>query len=321
MQLQEAILTFNEFLDSYKKDHLKSRLLKPVDYILSLGGKRLRPAIVVWINQLYKGNINDGLLGALAVEMFHNFSLVHDDIMDEAPLRRGKETVHSKWGNNTAILSGDAMLVLVYKILSQLDEAKLKSSLELFNDAALNVCEGQQLDMDFEELSSIKMEEYLTMIGLKTGDLLGASFALGALLSGASQVDIEHLYSFGKKTGIAFQLQDDILDLYGDQKKVGKQTGGDIIANKKTALWIRAFEKADSRQKAIFEKMRTEANSTTKVEMATHLFDQLDVRSNAETIKSEYQKEAFDHLEEINLDDTSKKMIKAFAEDLLNREF
>jgi len=321
MQIQEAINAFNEFLDSYKKDQLGGRLLKPVDYILSLGGKRLRPALVIWINQLYGGSLKDALKGALAIEMFHNFSLVHDDIMDEAPLRRGKETIHSKWGNNTAILSGDAMLVLVYKILSQLDESKLKPSLELFNFSALNVCEGQQLDMDFEDLESIKMDDYLMMIGLKTGDLLGASFALGALLAGASQNDIDHLYSFGKKTGIAFQLQDDILDLYGDQKKVGKQKGGDIIANKKTALWIRAFEKADEDQKRAFEKMASEENSSQKVEMASLLFDQLEVRSEAEKIKSAYQKEAFEHLDAINLSDSSKDMIRKFAEDLLGRAF
>ena len=321
MQIQEAIHAFNEFLDSYKKDQLGGRLLKPVDYILSLGGKRLRPAIVVWINQLYGGELKDALNGALAIEMFHNFSLVHDDIMDEAPLRRGKETVHSKWGNNTAILSGDAMLVLVYKILSQLDESTLKPALDLFNNSALNVCEGQQLDMDFEELESIKMEEYLKMIGLKTGDLLGASFSLGALLAGASLTDIDHLYAFGKKTGIAFQLQDDILDLYGDQKKVGKQKGGDILANKKTCLWIRAFEKADKKQKIEFNKMQTEVVSTKKVEMAISLFDHLDVRAEAEAIKSVFQKEAFEHLEKINLNDSSKASIKAFAEDLLSREF
>jgi geranylgeranyl diphosphate synthase type II len=321
MKLQEAILAFNNFLDTYKQEHLQNRLLKPVHYILSSDAKRLRPAIVVWLNQLYNGDLKNGLHGALAIEMFHNFSLVHDDIMDEAPLRRGKETVHSKWGNNTAILSGDAMLVLVYKILTQVDEKMLKASLELFNDAALNVCEGQQLDMDFEDLPTIKMEEYITMIGLKTGDLLGASFALGALLANANQNDSDNLYSFGKKTGIAFQLQDDILDLYGDQKKVGKQKGGDVIANKKTALWISALEKADKNQRIDFQKMANERKPKEKVKMALALFEDLDVRSDAEALKLNFQKEAFQHLDALSLNKEAKNQIKFFAENLLNREY
>ena len=247
MPIEKANKAFINYFDSYRKEKLSGSLLAPVDYIFSLGGKRLRPAISIWINQLYDGNLNDVLPAALAIEMFHNFSLVHDDIMDEAPLRRGKATVHSKWNTNTAILSGDAMLVLVYEILSDLEKSKLKPALKLFNFAAINVCEGQQLDMDFENLNNINLDDYIKMIGLKTGDLLGASFALGALLANASKADIDHLYSFGKNTGIAFQLQDDILDLYGDQVKVGKQVGGDIISNKKTCLWIQAFEKVNKK--------------------------------------------------------------------------
>ncbi len=321
MPIEKANKAFINYLDSYRKENLSGHLLAPVDYIFSLGGKRLRPAISIWINQLYDGNLNTVLPAALAIEMFHNFSLVHDDIMDEAPLRRGKATVHHKWNTNTAILSGDAMLVLVYEILSDLEENKLKPALKLFNFAALNVCEGQQLDMDFENQDSINLDDYITMIGLKTGDLLGASFAIGALLANASKEDIDHLYSFGKNTGIAFQLQDDILDLYGDQGKVGKQVGGDIIANKKTCLWIHAFEKANKDQKAKLKKMIFEADPEKKVSLAKELFDVLKVKEDADAIKSQYQKEAFEHLEKIDLDPTKKNMIKAFALNLLTREF
>jgi geranylgeranyl diphosphate synthase type II len=321
MQIQEAIIAFESYLKSYQKKNLTTPLLEPIDYILTLGGKRIRPGICIWINHLYEGDINDGLKAALAIEMFHNFSLVHDDIMDEAPLRRGQETVHHKWNNNTAILSGDAMLVLVYQILSELKNTKLSSVLPLFNTSALNVCEGQQLDMDFEEKDDISIEEYVKMIGLKTGDLLGASFAIGALLANASEEDVDHLYAFGKLTGIAFQLQDDILDLYGEQEKVGKQIGGDILANKKTCLWISAFEKADNSQRVALDKMAIEANPKNKVEEAIRLFGILNVQEDANELKEKYQNEAFDHLDKVTLSASKKDEIKSFALSLLARKF
>ena len=311
MQIQEAITAFESYLTSYQKKNLTTPLLEPIDYILSLGGKRIRPGICIWINNLYGGELNEGLKAALAIEMFHNFSLVHDDIMDEAPLRRGKETVHHKWNNNTAILSGDAMLVLVYQILSELKNTKLSSVLPLFNTSALNVCEGQQLDMDFEEKDDISIEEYVKMIGLKTG----------ALLANAPEEDVDHLYAFGKLTGIAFQLQDDILDLYGEQEKVGKQIGGDILANKKTCLWIRAFEKADNSQRVALDKMAIEANPKNKVEEAIRLFGQLNVQEDANELKEKYQNEAFDHLEKVTLGASKKDEIKSFALSLLARKF
>lgn len=321
MQITKAIESFNDFLKDYREKELSSSLLKPVDYILSIGGKRIRPAILIWINQLYNGDFEESLRAALAIEMFHNFSLVHDDIMDEAPLRRGQKTVHTKWNSNTAILSGDAMLVLVYQILNGIHENHLKSALTLFNTAALNVCEGQQLDMEFESDDNISLDDYIIMIGQKTGDLLGASFALGALLADASQDDVDHFYSFGKKTGIAFQLQDDILDLYGDQEKVGKQVGGDIIANKKTCLWINAFEKANQSQRLKLDLMASELEPSIKVELAKELFDQLDVKTEANSIKNRFQNEAFDHLEKVNLDKNKKEAVKLFALNLLGREF
>jgi len=321
MQIQEAIVAFETHLKSYQNSKLTTPLLEPIDYILSLGGKRIRPSICIWINHLYEGDLNEGLKAALAIEMFHNFSLVHDDIMDEAPLRRGKATVHHKWNSNTAILSGDAMLVLVYQILSELKNDKLSSVLHLFNTSALNVCEGQQLDMDFEEKEDISIDEYVKMIGLKTGDLLGASFAIGALLANASREDVDHLYAFGKLTGIAFQLQDDILDLYGDQNKVGKQIGGDILANKKTCLWIRAFEKADKQQRMLLDKMVLESDPQQKVDTAIQLFNELNVEEEANRLKEKYQIEAFKHLAKVNLTEAKKKEISSFAFSLLARKF
>jgi geranylgeranyl diphosphate synthase type II len=321
MQINEAIVVFDEYLNSYRKKQLSSSLLAPVDYILALGGKRLRPAIVIWISQFYNGDIDDSFKAALAIEMFHNFSLVHDDIMDASPIRRGKDTVHVKWNDNTAILSGDIMLVLVYKILSELKSPKLKQALELFNYSALEVCVGQQMDIDYEDQDSISLDDYIEMIGKKTGDLLGASFALGALLADASKEDVNHFYEFGKKTGLAFQLQDDILDLFGDHSKVGKQVGGDIIANKKTCLWIRAFEKANEKQLQELNAMALETDPVLKVKIASDLFLALDVKKDSDIIKSKYQAEAFDHLNQVSLSAESKKEIENFAYDLLGREY
>ena len=320
MKFNKATEAFNNYLEDYREKNLKGNLLKPVKYILSLGGKRLRPALLVWINQLFNGDINEALNGALAIEMFHNFSLVHDDIMDEAPLRRGKESVHQKWGTNTAILSGDAMLILVYQILENIEPEHFQRAISLLNRSALNVCRGQQLDMDFESKRIIDIDQYIEMIGQKTGDLLGASFSMGALLANASEKDIENLYEFGKKTGIAFQIQDDILDLFGDKSKVGKQVGGDIISNKKTYLWIMAFEKADEKMQSRLINMESEINPTLKVEMAQKLFHELGVKTDAENEKKKFQNEALGLLDELDLAKEKREMIGQLTLGLLSRE-
>lgn len=320
MELNKAVIAFNKYLEDYRNEHLKGNLLEPARYILSLGGKRLRPALLVWVNQLYNGVLNEALIGAMAIEMFHNFSLVHDDIMDEAPLRRGQESVHHKWGINTAILSGDAMLILVYQILENIESEHFQKAVSMLNRSALHVCEGQQLDMDFEKSRNIEIDQYIEMIGQKTGDLLGASFSMGALLANASEKDIEILYEFGKKTGIAFQIQDDILDLYGDKSKVGKQVGGDIIANKKTYLWIRAFEKADSKMQADLVHMENETVPDVKIEMAQKLFHELGIKVDAENEKQKFQNEAIGLLEKLDLGKEQKEMIGQFALGLLSRE-
>ena len=216
-------------------------LYEPVKYILSLGGKRMRPALLLMACDLFGGDVEAALSPALAIEVFHNFSLVHDDMMDNAPLRRGKATVHERWGQNAGILSGDVMLVLAYQLMMKVDDRLLRQVLDVFSQTAVGVCEGQQLDMDFEKLQTVGIDEYQNMIRLKTSVLLGGALKIGALIGGADMADAELLYGFGEHLGIAFQLQDDILDVYGDPDKFGKQVGGDIISNKKTYLLIKGI--------------------------------------------------------------------------------
>ncbi len=224
-------------------------LYEPISYILSLGGKRMRPALLLMACDLFGGDIEAAISPALAIEVFHNFTLMHDDIMDNAPLRRGSVTVHERWNNNVGILSGDVMLVQGYKLMMQVEDRLLRPILDIFNTTAVGVCEGQQLDMEFEERNDVGIDEYINMIRLKTAVVLGGALKIGALIGGADSKDADLLSSFGEHLGIAFQLQDDILDVYGDPEKFGKQVGGDIISNKKTFLLIKALESADAQQK------------------------------------------------------------------------
>ncbi|MGK0407076.1 MAG: geranylgeranyl diphosphate synthase type II [Roseivirga sp.] len=232
-------------------DHEPIELYQPISYILSLGGKRLRPAMVLAGCDLFTGNLEEALLPALAIEMFHNFSLVHDDIMDDADLRRGKKTIHQKWNTNVAILAGDAMLVKSYQYLNQVDKGKLAQVLDVFSKTALQVCEGQQYDMNFENSSSVSEEDYLEMIRLKTAVLLGAALQIGALIGQATNSQASALYQFGTNAGLAFQVQDDLLDAFGDPDKFGKKVGGDILQDKKTLLMIYARELAPVELKAL----------------------------------------------------------------------
>src|ERR1700744_2113013 len=224
-------------------------LYEPIKYILSLGGKRMRPALLLMACDLFGGDINKAISSALAIEVFHNFTLMHDDIMDNAPLRRGKVTVHERWNPNVGILSGDVMLIEGYKLMMQVDEHLLRPILNIFNETAVGVCEGQQIDMEFETRHDVGIEEYINMIRLKTAVVLGGALKIGAIIGGASTEDAALLHTFGEQLGIAFQLQDDILDVYGNPEKFGKQVGGDIISNKKTYLLIKALERADKKQR------------------------------------------------------------------------
>ena len=254
-------------------------LYEPIRYIMALGGKRLRPMLVLLAYRMYRDDFRKVMPQAIAVEAFHNFTLMHDDIMDQAPLRRGKPTVHKKWNVNTAILSGDVMLVKVYDMLSKLDAELLKQSLPLFNQTAREVCEGQQLDMDFETRATVTEKEYLNMIRLKTAVLLGFSLQFGALLAGAPAEEQRLLHEFGTGIGVGFQLKDDLLDVYADKDKFGKQVGGDIISNKKTFLLIKALERATGKDKKELTGWlaATRFHKAEKVKAVTALYDRLDI--------------------------------------------
>jgi geranylgeranyl diphosphate synthase type II len=235
-------------LSSLELDKKPAELYDPIQYMLNLGGKRMRPALLLMSNEMFGGNPEEVISPALGIEVFHNFTLLHDDIMDKAPLRRTKATVHEKWNANVAILSGDTMFVQSCQLMMKVNDKYLRKVMDLFMKTAIEVCEGQQYDMNYESIEKVSLDEYLEMIALKTAVLLGGSLAIGAICADAKEDDIENIYHFGKKLGIAFQLQDDILDAYGDAEKFGKQVGGDIISNKKTFLLISACEQAKGKQ-------------------------------------------------------------------------
>ena len=238
-----------EDLKNYAQYKNQDPLFQPIHYLLQIGGKRMRPALVLIANQMLEGNLELARPAALAVEVFHNFTLMHDDIMDQAPLRRGNETVHQKWNTNTAILSGDAMMIESYRILSQSPQQHLQSLLQTFNEVALGVCKGQDLDMSFESRNEVHHDEYIEMIRLKTAILLGGALQLGGIIAGADQTTQDHLYKIGEELGLAFQLRDDYLDAFGDPKKFGKVVGGDIISDKKTYLRILLNERMTEEEK------------------------------------------------------------------------
>lgn len=297
-------------------------LYEPISYILSLGGKRMRPLLVLLGYQLTKEDPETVVRQALAVEVFHNFTLMHDDIMDEAPLRRGKPTVHEKWNSTVAILSGDTMLVKAYDLLLEVDDSILKEAIALFNQCAVEVCEGQQIDMNFETMDSVTIEDYIGMIRLKTAVLLGFSLEFGGLMGGMSAADRKKLYDVGVKMGIGFQLMDDLLDVYADQAKFGKQVGGDIISNKKTFLLIKALELANNEQRDALEAWLNakDFDPAKKVEGVTGIFDQLKIRELTSELMNSYFDEAFNLLEQLNVRKEGKELLKSFASQLMKRE-
>ncbi|HEX3386318.1 MAG TPA: polyprenyl synthetase family protein, partial [Mucilaginibacter sp.] len=278
-----------------------AELYEPIKYILSLGGKRMRPALLLMACDLFGGDTNKALPPALAIEVFHNFTLMHDDIMDNAPLRRGKITVHERWNRNVAILSGDVMLVESYKLMMQVHPNLLGQVLSIFNNTAVGVCEGQQFDMEFEQRNDVHIDEYINMIRLKTAVLLGGALKIGAVIGGAGEQDAALLQTFGEQLGVAFQLQDDILDVYGDPEKFGKQVGGDILSNKKTFLLIKALELANAEQAAELNRWfsNTQFNSKEKIDAVTGLYDQLGIRNQAWKTMHTYADKAFMALDAI----------------------
>lgn len=299
-----------------------NELYEPIAYLMALGGKRLRPALVLMATDLFDGNIEDAKAPALAIEMFHNFTLMHDDIMDNAPLRRGQPTVHEKWSDSVAILSGDVMFVKAYKLMIQVRPEILTGVLEVFNKTAIEVCEGQQIDMNFEVRDEVSIEEYLEMIRLKTAVLLGGALKIGALIGHASTENADLLYQFGENLGLAFQLQDDILDVYGDPEKFGKQVGGDIISNKKTFLLIKALELAKGEELATLQNWITKKDFTPeeKVEAVKSIYNQLNIRKLSEDVMQTYAKLALDAFEKITVPMGNKKTLLSFAEMLVERD-
>ncbi|MCK5907803.1 MAG: polyprenyl synthetase family protein [Flavobacteriales bacterium] len=325
----QSTSTFNQQIQKYfDKNPIKgkpSELYDPINYILSLGGKRARPLMLLMSYNLFKDDLEGAFPLAQAIEVFHNFTLIHDDIMDDAPLRRGKETVHEKWDDNIAILSGDAMLISAYKLFESLPAEMLKSVFPVFNKVAIEVCEGQQYDMNFETRSDVTIAEYINMITLKTSVLLGGAMKIGALAGNSSTDDAQHLYNFGKYLGVSFQLQDDYLDLFGDPKKFGKRIGGDVVANKKTFLTLKAFGKAKGEDLEQLTLLFSKTGLSTseeeeKIDRVRNIFNQLGVVDDMKSEINDYYKLALEALEKVSVDADKKLVLKIFAEKLIQRD-
>lgn len=311
-----------QFTEKFSIEHFPKEpasLYEPNRYFLQLGGKRIRPVLCLMANELFDEITSDAWNVATAIELFHNFTLIHDDIMDKAPLRRGMQTVHQKFGESTALLAGDVMLVAAYEYLNKISGKYLFSILNLFNKTAKEVCEGQQLDMDFEKMDNVKFDGYLNMISLKTSVLLAASLKMGAILGGAGERNQNLIYEFGRKLGLAFQLQDDYLDAFGDPEKFGKQVGGDIKANKKTFLLIQAMEVASAEQKQKLLQL-LQSNNENKVGKVLSIFKECKVDKWANELKEKYFNEALDHLEDIAVLSKRKEPLKKLALFLIQRQ-
>jgi len=329
----QSIKELREIFETALKQQLfnaaHKELYEPIDYSLSLGGKRLRPTLLLLACDMYSGvamatprNVQAAISPAIAIELFHNFTLMHDDIMDQAPLRRGQPTVHEKFDPNTAILSGDAMLVYAYKFMSEVDDKYLSKVLTIFNETAIKVCEGQQLDMNYEKKGDVNVEQYIEMIKLKTATLLAGSIQIGAIIGGADEKDAQRLYEFGQHIGIAFQLKDDILDTFGDATKFGKQPGGDILQNKKTYLLIKAMELAKNSTKDVLMNWikRNNFSPEKKITEIIRIFEKLNVHSHAENAMQLHLEKALKCLDEVQLEEARKKRFYKIANQLMVRQ-
>lgn len=319
--LEKYISLIEKTIENHIPDNEDHQLFTPLKYILSIGGKRIRPALCLMACELYGGNVDNALSSALAIEYFHNFSLIHDDIMDVAPVRRGFPTVHKKWSENQAILSGDALLVFSYQLLENAPENNFKSIFKLFNQTALEVCIGQQLDMEFEERNDVSENDYLNMIRQKTSVLLAASLKIGSLCGNANKEEAEKIYQFGINLGMAFQLRDDYLDVFGEANAFGKQSGGDIIADKKTYMLIKTFEKSSQMQSDTLMKMvnNSEISNVSKIKTTKAIMLDLDIQSDVKNLTSVYYNQAMVSLEAMEISSKSKALIKDFADELMDR--
>jgi geranylgeranyl diphosphate synthase type II len=320
--LSEAQKLIEKHLSNIKFPEDPPELYEPVNYILSIGGKRIRPALVLLACDMFAGSVDSALHPATAIEIFHNFTLLHDDIMDKSEMRRGKQTVHIKWDDNTAILSGDVMSILASRFMNEAPGAVLRGVHNVFTRTAIEVCEGQQLDMNFERRLTVTEEEYLRMIELKTAVLIAASLKIGAMLGGAAEKDAADLYNFGRDLGIAFQLQDDLLDAYGDPELFGKKPGMDIVDNKKTMLMITALRDANEVQKKELTGWLTarDFDADEKVSAVIQLFDALHVKEKVNREINSYYQQALESLNHLNTPMERKTEMFAFAEYLMERQ-
>lgn len=309
----------NSHIDTIQYNYHPSSLFEPITYILSLGGKRVRPALALMSYNLYKDDIERAMPAALAVEVFHNFTLLHDDLMDKADMRRGKPTVHLKWSDNSAILSGDAMLIEAYKEISKVEEKHLSKCLEVFSKTATEICCGQQLDMEFEQRLDVSASEYLEMIRLKTAVLLGGSLQMGAIIADASADDIKYLYDFGNDIGLAFQLMDDLLDVYGDSSKFGKRIGGDILCNKKTYLLIEALSNPEERENLLHWINKESFDEKEKIKAVTDIYNRIGVKEKTEKTINEFYQKAISALEQVNVDEQYKQELYKLSKSLKSR--
>ena len=313
---------FSEFLNTYNVEREPKNLYQPIKYILNLGGKRLRPVLTLMTTACFDGDVDRSMDAALAVEVFHNFSLIHDDIMDAAPLRRGQETVHEKWDLNTGILSGDAMLIRAYQLFENYPPETFRELAKLFSKTALEVCEGQQYDIDFETRLQVSIPEYLKMIECKTAVLVGAAMQMGAIVANAPIEDQVRCYDFGKNLGIAFQLQDDYLDAFGNPEIFGKQVGGDILENKKTYLFLKAIENGSPEVRTELTQLfqNNALKPENKVSKTLELFVRSEANIATKAAISFYTKAAFDVLETINISGPNKQILKDFGIELMTRD-
>ena len=318
----EILKSVNAYLANLKYERKPKGLYEPIEYVLSIGGKRVRPVLMLLSYNMYKDNPETILSSACALETYHNYTLLHDDLMDNAEMRRGHETVHKKWDANTAILSGDSMLVLAYERMAQCPKEKLAEVLSLFTETALEIGEGQQYDMEFENRTDVKEAEYIEMIRLKTSVLLACAVKMGAILADASAEDAENLYKFGEQIGLAFQLQDDFLDVYGDPAVFGKAIGGDITSNKKTFMLINAFNHATTEQKAELSKWiaATDFDANEKIAAVTRIYNEIGIDRMAKEKIEFYFEESKRYLERVNLPEERKRELVSYTNDMMKRE-
>ncbi|MGL5690703.1 MAG: polyprenyl synthetase family protein [Bacteroidales bacterium] len=322
-QFETLLSEVNRKISDIQFDSAAKNLYAPIGYTLDLGGKRIRPVLTLMSNLMFGGTTEQAISAALAIEIFHNFTLLHDDVMDHADIRRGKPTVHKKWNENTAILSGDAMLIVAYQYLAGTNPQKLPAVLNVFSKTALEVCEGQQFDMEFETRTDVEASEYIEMIRLKTAVLLGCALKIGAIIGGADIKQQESIYKFGEAIGLAFQLKDDLLDVYGDSAKFGKNIGGDITSNKKTYLLIQALQQANTHQKADLNTWinAVEFERDLKIKAVTELYNQIGVKQMAEDLMNTYYQQAIQHLQDLGLEAQKTAPLENLAEKLMYREF